>query len=405
MSEPLEQRLSRLPDDWRVVPLGDLPTVHVIGYGITRPGEPADDGVGMIRAADVQEGTLHPVAPRRISHAVHEANKRSELAAGDIVVVLVGRVGDAAVVPPAFHGWNAARTIGIIRVAEPDDATWLNVWLGSPEVRDWCERRATGSTLHRTLGLAVLRDLPVPLPPAGARSAFLRVMRLLDEKILTNHRIFDRATALATARFIAETRYGADWPARPMDTLVTMRAGVAPRPRPDHQDMPASEGITFVAPADVLQSGSALLYGTEHRIRSEQAGDVCGPDSLLLASREDGVRAVMCAGPVVPGRNVLVLRPCSTADAFWLLHDIRLHGAELAAAAQGSAGREISRRVLGATTVRWPPQEVRQRFAKLAERLHERARIAGVESQKLGKVRGRLLGSFLSGNSPETLLT
>jgi type I restriction enzyme S subunit len=207
---------------------------------------------------------------------------------------------------------------------------------------------------------------------------------------------------LAKARFVAETRYGADWPEHPLGTLVTMQAGVAPRPHPDHQDMPASEGITFVAPADVLQSGSARLYRTENRIRSDQAGAVCDPESLLLASREDGVRAVMSAGPVIPGRNVLVLRPSSTADAYWLLHDIRLRSAELAAAAQGSAGREISRRVLGATTVRWPPGEVRQRFAKLAERLHDRSRIAQVESEKLGRVRGQLLGSFLSGDLSET---
>jgi type I restriction enzyme S subunit len=396
MSELLERRLNRLPAGWRVLPLGDLPSVHVLGYGITRPGEHADDGVGMIRAADVQNGILHPDAPRKISHRVHEANRRSQLAAGDIVVVLVGRVGDAAVVSPAFHGWNAARTIGIIRVAEPDDAVWLHVWLGSPEVRDWCERRATGSTLHRTLGLTVLRDLPVPLPPPGPRSAFLRLVRLLDEKVLTNHRISNCATALTKARFVAEAKYGADWPERPLDALVTMRAGVAPRPHPDHQDMPASDGITFVTPADVLQSGSAHLYGTEHRIRSAQAGSVCGPDSLMLAAREDGVRAVMSAGPIVPGRNVLVLSPSSTADAYWLLHEIRLRGAELAAASQGSAGREISRRVLGATTVRWPPQEVRQRFAELADRLRERSRMAQAENEKLGRVRGQLLGSFLS---------
>jgi type I restriction enzyme S subunit len=396
MSELLERRLSRLPADWRVLPLGDLPGVHVVGYGITRPGEHADDGVGMIRAADVQHGYLRPDAPRKISHHVHEANKRSQFATGDIVVVLVGRVGDAAVVSPAFHGWNAARTIGIIRVAEPDDAAWLQVWLGSPEVRDWCERRATGSTRHRTLALKVLRDLPVPLPPLKLRSAFLRGVRLLDEKILTNHRIFDCATALTRARFVAETGRGADWPEHPLDTLVTMRAGVAPRPHPDHQDMPESAGVTFVTPADVLQSGSAHLYGTEHRIRSERAGVVCGPDSLLLASREDGVRAVLSTGPVVPGRNVLVLRPSSTADAYWLLHDIRLRSAELAVAAQGSAGREISRRLLGATTVRWPPHDVRQHFAELADRLRERPRMAQVESEKLGRARGQLLGSFLS---------
>ncbi|WP_189311251.1 hypothetical protein [Streptomyces brasiliensis] len=354
----------------------------------------------MIRAADVRDGTLHPDEPRRISRRVHEANKRSELAIGDLVVVLVGRVGDVAVVDPAFHGWNAARTIGIIRAREPDDVAWLKVWLGSPEVRDWCERRATGSTLHRTLSLAVLRDLPVPLPPVVHRAAFLQVTRLLDEKTMMNGRISDCATALAAARFAAETRYGADWPERSLDTLVSMQASAAPRPRHDRQHVPVSAGITFVAPADVLQSRSPHLYGTELRIPVEKAGAVCDPQSLLLASREDGVRVVMNAGPVISGRNVLVLRPSSWADAYWLLHDIRRRSAELVAAAQGSTGREINRRVLGSTTVKWPPQEVREQFARLADRLRERARLAQTENEKLRDLRGRILDSFLTGHFP-----
>lgn len=41
---------------------------------------------------------------------------------GDVVVVLVGRVGEAAVVTAEFHDWNAVRTVAIIRIAESDQA-------------------------------------------------------------------------------------------------------------------------------------------------------------------------------------------------------------------------------------------------------------------------------------------
>lgn len=45
---------------------------------------------------------------------------------------------------------------------------------------------------------------------------------------------------------------------------------------------------------------------------------VCDARSLLLATREDGVHAVLNAVPVVPGRGVLAMRAAILADTYWL---------------------------------------------------------------------------------------
>ncbi|MEU7696558.1 hypothetical protein [Microbispora hainanensis] len=397
MLDHLQERLQWLPKGWDVKQLGELQSVHIIGYGITRPGDHAENGVGMIRAADIQDGRLNSGHPRRIALEVHEANLRSQVQTGDIVVILVGRVGDAAVVTDKFHHWNTSRTVGIIRTADPEERAWLSLWLGSPEVRQWCERRATGSTLHRTLSLAALRDLPVPLPPVGPRGAFLRAMQILEEKSVTNVRIADCATALSDARFAIETWESQKWPERPIGTLVELQAGAAPRLRPDKDETKTEDVIAFAAPADVLQSDLPHLYRTE---RSLAAGDdlaLCDPGSLLVASREDGVRVVRSEVPVAAGRGVLVLKSESPADSYWLLYEIRSRSTELAAHAQGSAGRELSRRGFASTKVRWPPQEVREQFARLADRLHVRVRIAQAENETLRNLRSQLLDGFLHG--------
>ncbi len=398
--ESLESELQRLPRGWGVGRLGDLPTVQVIGYGITRPGAHIDDGVPMIRAADIQDGRLSSDEPRRIASRVHETNLRSQLEVGDVVVVLVGRVGEAAVVSGEFRHWNASRTVAIIRASEPDEAAWLSLWLGSSAVRDWCERQATGSTLQRTLSLAALRSLPVPMPPTGPRAALLRATRLLAAKTTTNVRIAECATELSDARFACETRNSESWPEQPIAGLVHLTAGSAPRPRPDDDGTHTGGGTAFVAPADILQSNLPHLYSTERRLPKGKEFRVCAPGSLLVASREDGVRAVMNQVPVAIGRGVLVLGLDSVSDAHWLLHEIRSRGAEFAAAAHGSAGRELSRSTFGAIMVRWPPSDVRERFARLVGRLHERARIAQVEDEKLRDLRGRILDSFLTGAFP-----
>ncbi|QKW00206.1 hypothetical protein [Streptomyces sp. NA02536] len=398
--ESLEHRLQQLPGGWSVSCLGDLPTAQVIGYGVTRPGPHTDDGVPMIRSADIQEGRLCGDEPRRIAPRVHEANLRSRLQAGDIVVVLVGRVGEAAVVGAEFHHWNASRTVAIIRTSEPDEAAWLNLWLGSPTVRAWCERHATGSTLQRTLGVAALRKLPVPIPPAGLRASVLRAVRLLEEKAAVNARIARCATELSEAQFAHLVSDGASWPERSLASLVQFTAGAAPRPGPDDDGAPTERGPAFVAPADILQSESPHLYATERWLSPGKEGRTRAPGSLLVASREDGVRAVLNHVPAVIGRNVLALEAHSLPDAYWLLHELRSRSAELASTAQGSARRELSRRAFAAAAVRWPPPEVREQFARLAGRLHERARMAQTENEKLRELRERILDGFLSGTFP-----
>lgn len=398
--ESLEHRLQRLPAGWSVASLGDLPTARVIGYGVTRPGPHTVDGVPMVRSADIQEGQLRGDEPRRIAPRVHEANLRSRLEAGDIVVVLVGRVGEAAVVGAEFHHWNASRTVAIIRTREPEEAAWLNLWLGSPTVRAWCERQATGSTLQRTLSVAALRKLPVPIPPTGLRAFVLRAMRLLQEKAATNVRIARCATELSEAQFAHLVGDSASWHERPLASLVQFTAGAAPRPGPDDDGAPTGRGPAFVAPADILQSESPHLYATERWLSPGKEGRTRAPGSLLVASREDGVRAVMSHVPAVIGRNVLALEAASVSDAYWLLHELRSRSAELAASAQGSAGRELSRKAFAATAVIWPPLEVREQFARLAGRLQQRARVAETETERLRELRDRILDGFLSGSFP-----
>ncbi|MGC9379740.1 hypothetical protein [Streptomyces sp. MH13] len=400
--EELERRLQQLPSGWDVVRLGDLPTAKVIGYGVTRPGAHTEDGVPMIRAADIQEGRLHGEEPRRIAPRVHEANLRSRLEAGDVVVVLVGRVGEAAVVEGEFHHWNASRTVAIIRSSDPGEAVWLNLWLGSPTVRAWCERQATATTLQRTLSVTALRKLPVPIPPAGLRASLLRAVRLLEEKTATNARITKCATELSEAHFVREAGGGTVWPQWPLAGLVHLTAATAaPRPRPDEEGALSERGTAFVAPADILQSESPHLYATERRLPLGKEGRVCAPGAVLVASRGDGVRAVMSHVPAAIGRNVLALEAESVSDAYWLLHEVRSRSAELVSTAQGSAGRALSQKAFAAITVRWPPQEVREQFARLAVRLHERARTAESESGKLRDLQGRLLDGFLSGTFPK----
>ncbi|WP_159026634.1 restriction endonuclease subunit S domain-containing protein [Streptomyces rimosus] len=152
-----------------------------------------------------------------------------------------------------------------------------------------------------------------------------------------------------------------------------------------------------MSPANILQSDVPYLWSGELHCSAGEDDDLCDVGSILLAAKEGEVRAVMSDTPLLLGRGVMALHMEAEEDRFWLLHDLRLRKSELTAAAQGAGGRELSRRALASTAVRWPSQAVRTRFARIAKPLHLRARSAQAENRTLDALRGALLISFLSG--------
>ncbi|MFD7897349.1 hypothetical protein [Streptomyces sp. NPDC059743] len=359
--------------------LTDLPGVEVVGYGINRPGRPDLDGVPMLRAGDIADGRIQTKEMVRVGREVAEAHPKTRLRPGDLLIVLVGRIGEAAVTRPEHEGWNMARSVALVRCADPRLAQWLRVWLAMPTARAWCDTQAAG-TAQRTLGLRSLRQLPVALPSQADRERTLRVVRAIESRAEVNDRIAHTAVALADAHFGALAADRKSWPERTFkDVVRDARTGTAGRP-------PAlSGGDAWVAPADVLRSPLPYIDTTD-------VSDLSGvPGSVLVVPKTGQVHAAVSRTPLIVSRGVLALRPEQEGDTWWLLHEIRSRSSELSQLAQGTAGRELSARAFIQATVAWPPEEVLARFARLAGALHRRALTAQRENCTLRA----LLNDFL----------
>lgn len=76
----------------------------------------ADIGVRAFRSANVREFAVNDSDWVYLTKAGHEANLRSEIHTGDVLVVRSGYPGTACVVPPAYNGCNAID----ILIAVPD---------------------------------------------------------------------------------------------------------------------------------------------------------------------------------------------------------------------------------------------------------------------------------------------
>ncbi len=190
-----------LPEDWDVVTLGDLFTEERgIAVGVMYPGDHVPDGVPLIKAGDLNGSIINPQPDFRISKEKHHEYRRTALKGGELLMTLVGNVGQCAVVPPRMAGWNAARAVAVMRLADSTETHFVQQCLLSRPLQHlmdvWCN-----TTVQATLNLKEIRQLPLPWPPKPCRDAIAAFGKALDDKIELNRRMNATLEAMARALF------------------------------------------------------------------------------------------------------------------------------------------------------------------------------------------------------------
>jgi type I restriction enzyme S subunit len=185
--------------DWPLVPLGELvdPT-RGISYGIVQPGEHVADGVPIIRAGDLRGDRIDAGSPLRVSNSIESNYSRTRLRGGELVMSIVGTVGQTAIIDEQFVGWNTARAVAVIPVLPDIGAYWVRVALKTPAARERIYSRLN-TTVQATLNLKDVAELPITLPPLPERQAIASVLSALDDKIELNTRMNETLDATARA--------------------------------------------------------------------------------------------------------------------------------------------------------------------------------------------------------------
>ncbi|MCS5699354.1 restriction endonuclease subunit S [Cyanobium sp. FGCU-52] len=197
---PLPDELPAIPEGWSYELLGDLVEDRGIAYGIVQPGNATTDGVPIVRVNNIRNGCIDTKDMLKVGADIEAKFQRSRLRGGEVLLTLVGTLGEVAIVPEHLRGWNVARAVGVIPVRKDPGSLWVSICLRSSFLQH-CIRTWATTTVQATFNLRDLAKLPIPIPPAETREAIAAVLGALGDKIELNRRMNATLEAMARALF------------------------------------------------------------------------------------------------------------------------------------------------------------------------------------------------------------
>ena len=197
---PLPDELPPIPDGWRYESLGDLVEERGVSYGIVQPGSDTTDGVPIVRVNNIRNGRIDTTDMLKVGADIEGKFQRSRLRGGEVLLTLVGTLGEVAIVPDNLRGWNVARAVGVIPVLKDPGSLWVSICLRFTFIQH-CIRTWATTTVQATFNLRDLAKLPIPIPPPNTREGIMAVIGALDDKIELNRRMNATLEAMARALF------------------------------------------------------------------------------------------------------------------------------------------------------------------------------------------------------------
>lgn len=169
-----------LPKGWIEAPLDQLVARVVVGYvgPTTRHIDP--NGIPFLTGKDIKNGTVSTTRADCVSLRFHESQPKSTIRPNDIVIVRIGRSGEAAVVPDSIKEANCG---GLVIAKGPTLCLpqYLATFLNSPAGQSQAGDNIRGVT-RRTLNTSSVAATVIPTPPLPEQKRIVKKIEDLQSR-------------------------------------------------------------------------------------------------------------------------------------------------------------------------------------------------------------------------------
>ena len=231
--------ISTFNNDWREIEFYKTLIDETISYGIVQPGPHVEvDSIPMIRVQNIRNGRIDKSDVKKVSKSIAANYKRTTLKGGELLITVVGIIGECAIVPSEFRGWNVARAISVARIKDDYDINFIRYALGTAESKFQMYGN-TNDTVQPTLNLKELKNIKLLIPPLPKQKAIASVLSSLDDKIDLLHRQNKTLEAMAETLFrqwfVEEAKE--DWGEQSLDDVADYLNGIACQKYPPENEI------------------------------------------------------------------------------------------------------------------------------------------------------------------------
>ena len=191
-----------MKSDWKKCKLSDIADVRDGTHN--SPKEVATGGVPLVTSRHISNGKVDLSNTYNISIEDFNAiNLRSKVDRGDILISMIGTVGQIAYVTedPQY----AIKNVGLIKPNDINISKYLYYYLKSPLAQEDILSRLKGTT-QQYLSLGELRNFPITLPSLHEQKRIAQILGALDDKIellqRQNKTLEDMAKAIFKSWFV-----------------------------------------------------------------------------------------------------------------------------------------------------------------------------------------------------------
>jgi type I restriction enzyme, S subunit len=363
------------PIHFESLPLEALLIDRTLSYGVVQPGTHVDDGVPIIRVNNVRNGRIDTTDIMRVDPTIALKHKRTSLSGGELLITVVGALGETAVVPSSMAGWNTARAVAVANV-DPGivDIDYLRYCFKLEDIKHQIYGNAN-TTVQPTLNLAELKRLNIPICSLPEQRRIAEVLSSLDDKIDLLHQ------QNQTLEQMAETLYRQWFDENDGDSRVTLG------------ELASVSSGKSLNRADYIDDGLYPVIGSNGEIGRTNSYLI---DRQVLVTGRVGTlgKVFLHHSPFWPSDNTLVIEPVSDGWLYGLY--FYLKGVDYASMNVGSTQPLLTQTTLKQLSLTFTADNV-GRFAEFCMPVFAKVHGNASQIRSLQAIRDKLLPKLMSG--------
>lgn len=362
--------------EWKYIAFSEMLVDQSISYGVVQPGSHQEiDSVPIIRVNNIKNGSIDTHDLLKVSRGIEEKYKRTRLVGGELLITVVGSIGECAIVPLHLKGMNVARAISVARIKPQYDTRFVKYLFKTEDVKYQLYGN-TNDTVQPTLNLSLLKQLRLPVPPLPEQQSIAEVLSSLDDKIDLLHRnnktLEQLAETLFRQWFVEEAN---NTQTITLEDIAKFSSG---KPRPEEN---TGDNIPIYGGNGVL--GYTGNHNTEgNTIIVGRVGAYCG--SIYYENR-----------PIWVSDNALIVKPRDPEFIYYLLY--LLKSFDLNTYAEGSSHPLLTQGLLKSLEFTSPSKENVVKYYYQVSDLINKVFTNNSQIGNLEKLRDTLLPKLMSG--------